>query len=239
MPRIALLTPTRGRPHNITRLVESARATADEPDLLEFVFYVDIDDPTSDNAIERLAMGGVPNTMTVAGGRIVLSQMWNECANAARADIMMHCGDDIVFRTDGWDTLIVKTFAQYPDGIVLVHGRDGYQDERLATHGFRHRRWMNVVGNFVPPYFVSDYNDTWVTEIADKIGRRVYLPELYTEHMHPVNGKGPLDQTHQDRLSRHVQADPGSLYQKLAPEREQEVRILREAIDRYLQESTR
>lgn len=232
VPLISILTPTRGRPDNITRLIDSALGTALQPSLIEFVFYVDYDDPTSDSAIERASIAGA-RTMTIAGERIVLSEMWNVCARAAHADVMMHCGDDIIFRSDNWDEYVLGEFDNYPDGIVLVHGRDGYQDERLATHGFRHRNWIDVVGNFVPPYFSSDYNDTWVTEVADRLGRRCYLPAVYTEHMHPVVHKGPLDKTHQERLARHAQDDPGRIYAQHANVRQEEVRILQEYINNY------
>lgn len=232
-PLISILTPTRGRPDNIARLVNSALDTARQPDLLEFIFYVDVDDQPSGDAIERLASTGV-NTMMIVGERIVLSEMWNVCARAAHADVMMHCGDDIIFRSDNWDEHVLGEFDKYPDKIVLVHGRDGYQDARLATHGFRHRNWMNVVGDFVPPYFSSDYNDTWVTEVADMLGRRCYLESVYTEHMHPVVGKGPQDRTHQERLERHARDDPGRTYKELANVRQEEVRLLQSFINDYV-----
>lgn len=231
-PLISILTPTRGRPDNITRLITSALDTARQPNLIEFVFYVDSDDPMSDNAIERASIAGA-RTMTIVGERIVLSEMWNACAREAHADIMMHCGDDIVFRSNNWDEHVLGEFEKYPDKIVLVHGRDGYQDRRLATHGFRHRNWVNVVGDFVPPYFSSDYNDTWVTEVADALGRRSYLESIYTEHMHPVVGKGPQDQTHQERLERHARDNPGKLYGELANVRQEEVRLLQRFIDAH------
>lgn len=229
-PLISILTPTRGRPANIARLVHSALDTAFHSNLIEFIFYVDVDDQPSGDAIERLASTGV-NTTMIAGERIVLSEMWNACARLAHADIMMHCGDDIVFRSENWDGYVLGEFERYSDGIVLVHGRDGYQDRKLATHGFRHRNWMNVVGDFVPPYFSSDYNDTWVTEVADTLGRRSYLESVYTEHMHPVVGKAEIDQTHQDRLDRHARDDPGRTYERLANVRQDEVRLLRSFID--------
>lgn len=234
LPMISILTPTRGRPDNISRLVYSACETALDPARLEFVFYVDRDDTESDNRIEQISMSlNYATTMTVAGERIVLSEMWNACARAAKGDIMLHCGDDIIFRSDEWDQIVIDEFRKYPDGIVLVHGRDGYQDANLATHGFRHRNWVNVVGDFVPPHFSSDYNDTWVTEVADKLGRRVYLPNVYTEHMHPVVNKGPLDKTHQERLERHARDNPGQIYAQLANVRQEEVRLLQSFIDDY------
>lgn len=225
---ISVLLPTRGRPSNVERLLTSSLETADTE--VEFILYVDDDDHTGDATREVAARLGA--TVHV-GPRVVLSQMWNECWRLARHDVVMHCGDDIVFRTNGWDTRVLAEFERFPDRIVLVHGRDGFQDDRLATHGFLHRRWVETVGYLVPPYFSSDYNDTWNTEVADALGRRVYLPDVYTEHMHPVVGKGPLDQTHQERLARHRADDVARIYRDHAPERTADVEKLRRVIEEY------
>lgn len=219
---ISILCPTRGRPDSIRRLVTSATDTATGP--VEFIFYVDDDDPVSAEVAAELGTA-------VVGPRIVLSQMWNRCYEQASGDVLMHCGDDIVFRTVGWDRLVLDAFERYSDRIALVHGRDGIHDAGLATHGFLHRRWVEAVGYFVPPYFSSDYNDTWNTEVADRLGRRIYLPDVYTEHMHFINGKAEVDATHQERLDRHQQDNPAALYETLSAERADAVARLQAAID--------
>jgi glycosyltransferase involved in cell wall biosynthesis len=221
-PRISILVPTRGRPESLVRLVGSAVQTAAGP--VEFVFYVDDDDQASADALDVMAH---LNVRYIRGERVVLSEMWNRCAEKANADVMMHCGDDIIFRTPGWDVKVLAEFAKHPDGIVLVHGNDLFQGGNLATHGFLHRRWVEAVGHFVPPYFSSDYNDTWLTAVADEIGRRVYLPDVVTEHLHPLAGKGEWDLTHRERLERHQKDDVGALYASLAYERANDVAKLR------------
>ncbi len=198
---ISILLPTRNRPANVTRLIESARKTA--AGRFEFIICVDNDDPTRDQVLAQVT----DDVRVLVTARQMLSKYWNECATVARFDILMQCGDDIIFRTEGWDREVIYTFDQIPDKIALVHGEDGIQHANIATHGFLHRRWMETVGYFVPPYFASDYNDLWLSEVADALGRRVYLPNIYTEHMHPVIGKSELDITHQERLNRHVQED--------------------------------
>lgn len=221
---ISILCPTRNRVDSMGRLVRSARETAANPTEIEFIFYVDEDD--QDSAVEADFLGAT----AVRGPRIVLSQMWNNCWNEARYDVAMHCGDDIIFRSRDWDLQVLHAFEQYPDRVALVHGRDGYQDAALATHGFLHRNWIETLGYFVPPHFSSDYNDLWLTEVADAIGRRVYIPEIFTEHMHPVVGKGVWDQTHQERLARHTSDGVDQLYRDLLPRRLEDVAKLTEAI---------
>ncbi len=221
---ISILCPTRGRTDSMMRLVRSARQTASNPVELEFIFYVDDDDEASASVADSL------DATAVRGPRIVLSEMWNRCWDEATRDVAMHCGDDIIFRSPNWDLHVLHAFERFPDKIALVHGRDGYQDAALATHGFLHRRWVEALGYFVPPHFSSDYNDLWNSEVADAIGRRIYLPEVYTEHMHPVIGKGTWDQTHQERLARHTRDNVDQLYRDLLNRRLEDVAKLTEAI---------
>lgn len=221
---ISILCPTRRRPQQVQELIDTATVTCRWPDRLQFVFYVDGDDPTRHSVqdLERVD----PRVKVITGPRVVLSQMWNECYRRAWADVLMQCGDDIRFRTVDWDVKILEQFLRYPDRIVLVHGEDGIQGKRIATHGFIHRRWVQVVGYFVPPIFASDYNDMWLTEVADAIGRRIFLPDVLTEHMHPVAGKGALDRTHQERLHRHNTEDCDRLWRETADDRLRDARRL-------------
>lgn len=221
---ISILCPTRGRPDSMQRMVTSARKTATVPTGIEFIFYIDDDDAASYAMAERL------DVKSIVGPRIILSEMWNACWMESSDDIFMHCGDDIIFRSDGWDSEVIDAFERVPDKIVLVHGRDGYQDANLATHGFYHRRWTDALGYLVPPYFSSDYNDLWGTEVADMIGRRTYLHSVYTEHMHPVIGKGTWDQTHNERLARHQQDNVQAIYYSKKQERLEDANKLRAAI---------
>jgi hypothetical protein len=85
---------------------------------------------------------------------------------------------------------------------------------------------VDAVGYFVPPYFSSDYNDLWLFQVAQSIGRLHFLPQVYTEHLHPAVGKGPLDLTHQERLARHGQDGVDALWNSLATERGQDAQKL-------------
>lgn len=217
---ISLLVPSRGRPDALAALWASATETASGP--IELVARLDEDDPMLEKYEVHMGEGCVKfqDLKGTVGPRDVLSKYWNECAERARFPVMMHCGDDIRFRTAEWDKHVLTAFDSYPDKIVFVHGRDGVHDANLGTHGFLHRRWIDTVGYFVPPYFSSDYNDLWLTEVANMIGRRHFIPAVYTEHMHPAIGKGEWDITHQERLERHRRDNVDAIYADLAHERD-------------------
>lgn len=201
--RISLLIPTRKRPDNMQRVVDSAFKKANKPSEIEVIFYIDNDDNESTKKIGKL--GNWPQVGYVPGERIVLSQMWNECWKVATADIGMHCGDDVVFITQGWDNIIYQAFQEVSDKIMFAYGRDGIVDsDELGTHGFIHRNWVETVGYFVPPYFSWCYNDTWLTDVSKKIGRLKYIPELLIEHLHPAHQskKIAMDSTYLEASAR-------------------------------------
>jgi hypothetical protein len=199
-------------------MVESAVDTADNPDNIEVIAVID-DDDTYSVTHPNLTIHQVPRT--------TLSEYWNIAYQKATGPIYMHCGDDIRFRTKGWDTIVDWNFEQYDDKILFLYGRDGLQDEVLGTHGFLHKNWVDAVGYFVPPYFSSDYNDTWLNEVAESIGRRVYDPRIFTEHLHPSAGRGEWDKTHQERTERHKHDKVDELYASKAGERVADAEKLR------------
>lgn len=219
---ISLLVPTRNRPDNLKRFYDSAMKHASKPISIEVIAYVDDDDESYDFSLPRLRY--------IRGPRIVLSEMWNKCAEMAISPILGHMGDDIIFRTDNWDSIIWNEFTNQPDKILFVHGDDmGGNGINFGTHGFIHRKWMETVGYFVPPYFSSDYNDTWLNDVANALERRRFV-NIQTEHMHFVFNKGPKDQTHEERLARHANDRVDEIYRAKKPERDADVEKLRKVM---------
>jgi hypothetical protein len=225
-PRISVLCPTRNRPENVWRLAESAIQTAAGE--IELVFYQDDDAPGS---VPKLATPP-PWVKVVTGPRIVLSDMWNKCLEQASGDILMQCGDDIEFRSPGWDDAVADAFEEYPDRVALVYGDDLIHGEKLATHGFVHRTWTDAIGYLTPPWFSSDFGDAWLYDVATMTGRLRFLPGVVTEHHHPCAGKGEWDLNHRERLERGQRDNVTALYASLAARREQDAAKLRAVMAR-------
>lgn len=216
---VSLLVPTRGRPDQLASMWASACATASRPNGLELVIYVDDDDPT--------VLPDLGDATIIHGPRIVLSDCWNKCAVAATGDILWLGNDDVLFRTPGWDEQVTTVFDRVADRIVLVYPDDGIHGGALASLGFIHRRWVDTVGHFTSPLFSCDWADVWLDDVATALGRRTYLPGTLIEHMHPLVGKGPVDQTHQERMARGAGDNVAQLYLDRLGDREEDIRRLR------------
>src|SRR5215211_8040338 len=112
---ISLCVPSRGRPEQALAMWQSALATADDPLRLELVLYLDDDDPILPAYRAWIRSSDHSRVKDLAGPRILLSQMWNECWKVAAGEIGWHGNDDVRMRSDGWDTLVRRAFAQVPD----------------------------------------------------------------------------------------------------------------------------
>lgn len=234
---ISLLLPTRQRPTQLIRLAQSVLDTADNPDEIELVTYIDY----SDKSYSRLP---IPmNWKIVRGpryidGKVNLSIMWNKCWEKASGEYFMHCGDDIVFRTKSWDTKVKEAIDSHAGKIAFVWGNDKTPEAQanvFGTHGFIHKNWTDAIGRFVPPYFVSDYNDTWFNDVARLVNVAHYLPDVWTEHMHHSVGKAEVDKNTRERLKRHKLDDPALIYSQTQDERHEEAEKLRRVINEALE----
>lgn len=241
--RISLLCPTRNRLKFVIDLIVTAIDNAEKPELLEFIFYVDNDDSSYKSLIKRIRniYGDIytDNIKIIHGERIVLSEMWNVCQKNASADIYMHCGDDLRFRTSNWDKIVIDEFNKFEDKILFAYGRDGAFDRtefgkgsKFGTHGFIHKNWVNTVGYFVPPYFSSDFNDTWLNEVAHLLNRHFEI-DIYTEHLHPAVGKYKWDKTHKERLERHKKDNVHELYESMLDKRIEDLNKLKTFIKNF------
>ncbi len=226
---ISIIAPTRKRPQNVTRLVDNIVNTVSNVQNVELLVYIDEDDEESIPALQYAAER--VNTNAVQGNKLIGSQMYNELGKLAQGDIFMFAADDIVFRTKNWDTIVEQEFAKYEDKILLVYGNDGFQNGRIATHGFIHRYWVELVGYVLPPKLASAYTDEWVTDLAIRADRKCYMPNLIVEHMHPAAGKAPTDETYAKRIE--VAGDIGAYYQSLTEERVRDAQKLKDFIDLF------
>ena len=213
---ISILCPTRNRPENVVRLVNSILETVSNRDLVEILFYVDQDDQTFTEHIRHLA-----NIQVFQGPNIWISNAHNFLYVMSKGEIIFSAGDDMIFQTRNWDILVRDKFHEINDGIGLVFGNDlGTHAGKIATHGFFHRNWIDVLGTWVQPGRGSLW-DMWSTENARILNRLYFLKDLVIEHRHyRQSTKGAeFDSTYARIRTSNSSFRPEITYRKLARER--------------------
>ncbi len=212
---ISILLPTRNRPRNVERFLESAIATASNFENLEFIFYIDDDDNTFPSHVLRR------NVKLVKGPRLWLSVIGNILYSHSRGEIIMYAGDDLIFSSKGWDELVLAQFNTTSDKIRLVYGNDkGRNSKEIARHGFLHRKWIETIGVYQQPGRGSA-SDIWLTSVARKIGRLDYIENLIIPHIHWWQGdrSAVFDQTYAEISNLVTSWRPRKTYMRLERER--------------------
>ena len=212
---ISLLIPTRDRPSNVRRAVDSVKNTVSQPDLVEILFYVDLDDDTFPTEV----LG--KNVRIVRGPRMWLSVLQNILYANAFGEILMYSADDVVYETQAWDEKVRDMINSEKDKLVLVYGNDSAtHGENIAIHGFLHRNWIEATGTWVAPGRGVPY-DLWHTDVARKLGRLRYLPDVKFSHVHYRQGQGlaEFDETYKYVSAATTSWVPIKTYNKVERER--------------------
>lgn len=195
--KIAILVPSRERMNRRLTLLTSIITTVGDINNVNIYFGVDKDDPTRDliykvsKAIPCVKIIDIDNN----GGFIGLGKMWNICTNNSTEEIISMIGDDMVFKTPNWDLEVIKEFSTDcpEDKIKAIHCNDDYHGAKLAVNLFCHRKYVEVMGQFMREEFKINWIDQWLHQVFDSVGRLKYCGNILIEHRHWVLGKDKRD----------------------------------------------
>lgn len=188
---IALLCPSRGRPEQLRRMVESAKATVNT----DIKFYVAIahEDLAGDYAflVGKATILCLPDNMPT-------SHKWNLLADEARKNsinqIFMLAADDMIFQTPLWDEALINHYNALDKKQHVYHLQDS-RDENGTPHPIMTREYIEVMGFFIPPIFLHWFIDSWTVEIAKANNCFTHLKDYLLVHDKPSD-KGNPDETH-------------------------------------------
>lgn len=217
---IDLLIPSRCRADRLLETLNSAKTTADNLDNVHAIIYLD----GYDDSDYTKTFGVFNKTTIIRGHNDVLSKLWNVCFDAGKGKIVMHCADDIIFESKGWDTIVENHFKD--NKISLLYGMDGHQDKNCPTHSFTLRKAAEIIGYYLPPYFTADWNDVWLGEVYKKLDRIKYDPSIMTRHLHVNVDKKYDDAIYQ--LAQQRRAAANLMFEKKKHEIDEWVEKLKE-----------
>lgn len=242
--KIALLCPTRERVKDVKRLIESLLNTTSDLDNITLYLGVDSDDPTKAEIetyvddVTCIEIITIPST----GSFIGLGKIWNLMVKEAPEEILGMIGDDMVFETRDWDTTIIDEFKKRKDNVLMVHCNDGMRGagnpfpnhKPLAVNSFIHRLYYETFGRYVREEWKHGYHDTWLHDVFEFVGRRVYTHDIKINHLHVSNPNSDavVDEVTNRLNQAYVElSNPEKVYDNLIKVRKEEAKKLQEIID--------
>jgi hypothetical protein len=193
-PTFSLIVPTRSRPAQLRRFINSLAATAHFLDRIEVVLVIDEDDPES--MAVRHSRLPILQVVGPAGRTMGALNMAGYTASSGQYIMLMN--DDVVVRTRGWDAIALKCFRRFPDPYVLVHVNDTLIKDYLCTFPLVSRAFCELAGGICPEeytrYRIDDHiEDAFNLLAVLGVRRSVYLPNVVFEHTnaieHPTAGR--------------------------------------------------
>lgn len=158
---IVLITPTRDRPELCKRMVDSARATADEP-IEVFLGIASNEGNYPQEYRHILAQQALMEEMpTVAITNFLAEEAMRNLDNK----LFMIVGDDAIFATKGWDTALKNEYDKLDNKIHVFSFKDSRSAEG-TPHPIVSREFIEAMGYLCTPIFMHFFVDTWLVEMA-------------------------------------------------------------------------
>ena len=186
--KISLLHATRGRPAQAWRARMEWLRSATNPDAIEHIFAIDIDDFESYPLANARCVINTHNSGCVGA--------WNAAAKACSGDILIQLSDDWK-PFQGWDQEIIRAIGDTSESKVLAIS-DGFRKDDLLCMAIITRARYIEQGYMFHPEFFSMFSDNWFSYKAEEDGVIIDAKaDIVFEHVHPAFGKAKSDQTYE------------------------------------------
>jgi hypothetical protein len=190
---LCILVPVLERPHRVAPLLASIEAATPEAEVL---FLLDPGDEAERRAINDAESGEIWVGIEAPGGNYAAKI--NHGVRITPRPLIFTGADDLDFRP-GW---LEAAIAHLTDGIGLVGTNDLCNPRTMAgehaTHFLMTREYAEqpcIDGSPGPLYegYPHEYVDNELIETARHRGAFAMALDAEVEHLHPMNGKAPMD----------------------------------------------
>ena len=196
--KICIMCPTYGRAESkLPKFISSLMETADDLEKICLSFVVNESDTASKRIIKSLCDKNVEYEIILEDTEECdLSYYFNLSYKATKFNDPATCvsmfGDDMVFITKGWDTIMLKKINDI-FGLGIIYGDDdNSQHEELCVYFITTRAFVELTEkSFMCKLFTVDYIDNVWMEVGRKLHCAVYLPNLHIFHDHATRNGRP------------------------------------------------
>ena len=193
---LLVIVPSRGRPQNLARLLDSVHATARLVTHLHVA--VDEDDEKLPQYEAVMAKAGGENDVLESGPRKGLVAWTNEVAvrRAGEYPFLASLGDDMVPRTPGWDRALTRAITDM-GGTGFSYPFDGTRED-VPEACVMSAGIVQALGWMMLP----DLKHFWCDNVWADLGRGAgcirHLRAVAVDHLHPGAKTAAPDRTYAD-----------------------------------------
>jgi len=196
----SLLCPTRHRPHYLQPLLESIFNTAQFENNIEVLFAIDDDDKETTHEFIKLSRFNKYVKGHIRSKSDYLNRdYYNWLAKRASGRYLWAIGDDVRFKTNNWDSLLILEIETYLhshlDRIAYITTEE---DGSQATHTcfpMVTKEAFKALGFFLHPELLTWGADRTIYELYSAVDRVINVPSVHIEHITYHDGKAPCDDT--------------------------------------------
>lgn len=191
--KINLMVPTYHRVNRLKVLIDSVKNTVSDIENVKFSFCVNVKDTETVEFLEQYLDRYLYNIVFEKTKQPNLSKyfnmMYDDDQNKS-LDIVSMIGDDMVFKTHGWDQRILSELNEY-DGLRIVYCDDDFvAHEKCCVNMFTTRKLVNLTGKpFMCEKFHADMIDMVWTIVGGITGLLTYCKDIVIYHDHNRKSK--------------------------------------------------
>jgi hypothetical protein len=200
--RLLLKFPTRSRPQQALKTLQTYYNMATRPDLIGIAMSCDSDDDSMSRTLVKEEFGRTMSRFEWSRMFYGNSKTKIEACNANMGeieytwDIVMLVSDDMVPIVKGYDDAIRShMMSSFPDTNGILWFNDGHQGNRLNTLSIMGRAIYSQYGYIYHPSYKSFFCDTEFTDLCrgPLSAKSLYISSCIVRHEHPGNGYGGVD----------------------------------------------
>lgn len=211
----SMIFPTRGRQNLLMNLLNSIKKTTKNVAEIEVLIAVDNDDIETLKLIPELkAKHTFVTFYEVERSENFSKDYYNFLAKQATGIYLIALNDDIEFKTEFWDQIIINKLTHYfhnaRDKIVYAWLDDGYRHPQgFCCFPLITRQAYNALGWFFPEEFPTWGSDLELFYIFRHIDRVCKIPEVLLDHISPHTQKRSPDEQNKrvELLDRRMKYD--------------------------------
>lgn len=177
---IALLLPTRNKPEELIRIIREVDETTNGN--VHVYAYVAMDDPQlaryqsiMNTDLDKITFG------EPLGFSWAINKLSEIALSNPKTTMLMRCEDDFYFVKKDWDLAYMSAVPH--DDVAMVWCNYVLKDKNAEPHTAAITRlWFNTLGYFSLPTLRHYFCDNVLKDLAEEIGRAIYIPEPFIDH---------------------------------------------------------